>query len=319
MDAHPSTAAISAELTRAEGLWFEDCGLIIQAETTLFRVSRDILAIQSSVFGDMLSLPTPQDAEMMEGCPFVRLPDTAEDVTSFLKAVFYYDYFESFPGPTTFPVLSSVLRMSHKYEVDALRKRALGHLSSACPTRLDDWDRLDDPDYRPSWRDDRKDWDLPIVKLAHQLGAIWLLPTTFYRISHSSHERAIITSSHLSDSDKINFLQGLRYLETTGAAEVLDFLWGPYNCSASRCSASRLHVHRELERRRGYHTTSPATMPLELVREVHWGYLGVCSTCRSAMKDAHRNARKALWNKLPELFGLPNWTQLERLKADALR
>jgi hypothetical protein len=78
-------------LTRADGLWFQDCGLIIQAETTLFRVSRDFLAMRSPVFRDMLSMPTPKDADMMEGCPFVCLPDSAEDITYFLKALLYYE------------------------------------------------------------------------------------------------------------------------------------------------------------------------------------------------------------------------------------
>ncbi|KAJ7132735.1 hypothetical protein C8R46DRAFT_818567, partial [Mycena filopes] len=127
-------------LTRAEGLWFEDCGLIIQAETTLFRVSRDFLAMRSPVFGDMLALPTPKDAELMEGCPFVRLPDSAEDVTYFLKALIYSEFFEPYPAKTIFPIIAGVLRMSHKYQVDVLRKRALVHLSSLYPTTLPGWD-----------------------------------------------------------------------------------------------------------------------------------------------------------------------------------
>ncbi|KAJ7602681.1 hypothetical protein B0H17DRAFT_1122261 [Mycena rosella] len=77
------------DLVRAEGLWFEDCGLIIQAENVLFRVSRDFLAARSSIFEDMLSLPTPRDAERMNGCPFVRLPDSAENFAAFLKALVY--------------------------------------------------------------------------------------------------------------------------------------------------------------------------------------------------------------------------------------
>jgi hypothetical protein len=74
-------------LTRAQDLWFQDCGLIIQAEDTIFRVSGAILAVQSTVFRDMLSLPTPGDGDTMDGCPFVLLPDTAEDTDNFLRAV----------------------------------------------------------------------------------------------------------------------------------------------------------------------------------------------------------------------------------------
>lgn len=58
---------------RAEGLWFEDCGLIIRAEDTIFRVSGAILAVQSTIFRDMLSLPTPENQETLDGCPQVFL------------------------------------------------------------------------------------------------------------------------------------------------------------------------------------------------------------------------------------------------------
>ena len=74
---------------RAEGLWFEDCGLIIQAETTVFRISGAILATHSVVFHDMLSFPKPHDADTIDGCPLVVLPDAAKDVDSFLRAIFY--------------------------------------------------------------------------------------------------------------------------------------------------------------------------------------------------------------------------------------
>ncbi|KAJ7821691.1 hypothetical protein B0H14DRAFT_2599062 [Mycena olivaceomarginata] len=135
-------------LTHAQDLWFQDCGLIIQAENTIFRVSGAILAVQSTVFRDMLSLPTPGDADTMDGCPFVLLPDTAQDTGNFLRAIL-----RPLPGSTTFPILLSVLRMSHKYEAGALRKRALIHLSHAYPTTLDEWDDL--PDKLP--------WDGPAL------------------------------------------------------------------------------------------------------------------------------------------------------------
>lgn len=74
--------------TRVEELWFSDGNLIVQAETSLFRVYGAFLAARSSVFKDMLSFPQPADAEMVEGCPVVRLHDSADDVTCFFKAIF---------------------------------------------------------------------------------------------------------------------------------------------------------------------------------------------------------------------------------------
>lgn len=87
----PESGTDESGLIRAEGLWFEDCGLIIRAENTLFRISREYLAFQSTVFKDILSLPPPKDVETMDGYPFVFLPDSAKDVTIFLKTLMFFE------------------------------------------------------------------------------------------------------------------------------------------------------------------------------------------------------------------------------------
>jgi hypothetical protein len=81
----------SLSLKHCEELWLDGGNLIIQAENTLFKVFSAILAIASPVFKDMLSVPQPAGsaAENFEGLPFVRLPDTAFDVTQVLKALVY--------------------------------------------------------------------------------------------------------------------------------------------------------------------------------------------------------------------------------------
>ncbi|KAJ6589288.1 hypothetical protein B0H19DRAFT_886340, partial [Mycena capillaripes] len=61
----------------------------IQAENRIFRVSGGILAARSTVFSDIIGLPQPQsgDTEQIDGCPVVRLHDSAEDVEAFLRAI----------------------------------------------------------------------------------------------------------------------------------------------------------------------------------------------------------------------------------------
>ncbi|KAF8127526.1 hypothetical protein K438DRAFT_2000673 [Mycena galopus ATCC 62051] len=171
---HENSATSWFELVRADGLWFADGGLIIQAETTVFRVYRDFLAIHSAVFRDMLSIPIPVDAETMEGCPLVRLTDSAADVACFLKALLYPQFFESFPAPSTFQIVAAVLRMSHKYDVDVLRKRALVHLSRRFHTTLNGRDDESlDPDFGGRSL-------LAVITLARQIDALWILPYAFY-------------------------------------------------------------------------------------------------------------------------------------------
>lgn len=70
-------------------IWYNDGNIVLQAEDTLFKVHRGILAQSSFVFQDMFSLPPPPliDAELVEGCPVVPLFDTAEDVGYMLHAI----------------------------------------------------------------------------------------------------------------------------------------------------------------------------------------------------------------------------------------
>lgn len=70
-----------------QNLWFDEGGIIVKAGTSLFRVSRGILVMQSPIFADTFRIPQPADAETMDGCAVVELPDAPEDVSVFLKAI----------------------------------------------------------------------------------------------------------------------------------------------------------------------------------------------------------------------------------------
>ncbi|KAJ7634045.1 hypothetical protein B0H17DRAFT_1217324 [Mycena rosella] len=316
-----SGAEGEAALILAEGLWFEDCGLIIQAENTLFRVSGDFLATRSPVFADMLSLPKPQDAALMYGCLVVHLSDSAQDTTVFLKALIYSEFFEPFPAPTTFPILSGVLRMSHKYAVDVLRKRSLVHLSSAHPMSLTEWERAD-VDFTPSWFDAQYCDYIGMVLLARQTSAFWILPTVFYRMCRHSHRRegAIITGA-LQSRDKVIYIRAARFLESSATSTMLDFLWPTRQSKVcADCIQSRHRVRRIAEgRRRLSPEDDIGFMPLEIWGEEDWEKLDVCRRCLSEMENNHREAKQHLWERLPEIFELPDWDCLGQMKEEALR
>ncbi|KAK6969112.1 hypothetical protein R3P38DRAFT_2753240 [Favolaschia claudopus] len=293
-----ATSPDSEQLFRAEGLWFEDCGLVIQAENTLFRISRDFLALQSPVFRDMLSLPPPKSTDLIDGCPFVVLPDRAEDVTVFLKALIYYDFFVPHPGHATLPVVVSVLRMSDKYQVDALRKRALVHLSSVFPTTLYDYDALNL--YRPPAS------DIPLVlSLARDLSIDWILPLALYwRCEDLSKNRHALLQS-LNISEQSHLLTATWALTTDLSTRILDFLWPPTVTSGhERFSACRIEWRRMAEQWR--HNF----MPLAIWHERDWNSLNVCDECLGNMRLHAQLAREAVWEELPEVLGLPNWPGL---------
>ncbi|KAJ7186534.1 hypothetical protein C8R46DRAFT_879790 [Mycena filopes] len=166
------------------GLWFEPRMLIIRAEEKLFRVPADQLAKISTVFADMLLIcggGGGGGGEEMDGHPVVRLEDSAADVECFLRAIFYSDsFFLPAPADVDFRVVFGVLRMSHKYHVQFLYRRALDHVDGQ-------W-------YRPTFYDSSESCDLgPVQELydsqeelfsaivtAARTGVQWILPFLYY-------------------------------------------------------------------------------------------------------------------------------------------
>nr|GAT55223.1 predicted protein [Mycena chlorophos] len=311
----------SVALQKARGLYWEDCGLVIRAENTLYRVSRELLSAHSPVFRDMFLLPMPVDAETYEGCPLVHLPDSASDVSNFFSALFLYDFFEAYPQPTSFPVVSSVLRLSDKYGVDGLRARALGHLSAVHPTNLDDFKAL--PIAGNPLVDSLYDAGADVVALARRLSLDWLLPSAFYRLCQS-HIHDLIFTADLSIADKQRWLTGYRLLEGRENNALLEFLWTPeryIGCErdSDTCAEERM-AYRKKTLEWGTLTTIELlpNLPLDVWEENDWNRLDVCDVCLESMKEQFNNARQAFWQKVPKIFDLPEWAVLEKMRATAM-
>ncbi|KAJ6548101.1 hypothetical protein DFH09DRAFT_1366966 [Mycena vulgaris] len=327
-------------VVRVQELWFDDGNLIIQAGSSLFRVYRGVLAARSSVFQDMLSFPQPPESDLVEGCPLVRLHDSSAEVTVFLKAIFDSGFFEMYPSPTKIDVLTGVLRLSHKYAVDYLRRRALGHLSSALFTRLSAHDNAEAPGNSSRWK--RPSWTIPddlfglikIIQLAREVDAPWVLPYAFYRLADRSATDEVDLPTclqlqffegalaQLCEDDGLSFTKGYCVQISTGTTDVLHFLQFPptisgcltkYDCLLARLDA--LEQAHEDRRSSAYQAD-----PLLLWSGPDWGRLQaiVCGICLKSLNAAHQKALQDFWNQLPGMYGLPEWADLEKMKAEAL-
>ena len=83
---NPNASTVNS--TRHPDLWFDDGSIVLNVETTLFRVHRTTLSKHSTVFEDMFSIPQPPDQATIEGCPIVKKPDSARDFAYLLKALY---------------------------------------------------------------------------------------------------------------------------------------------------------------------------------------------------------------------------------------
>ncbi|KAJ7494271.1 hypothetical protein B0H11DRAFT_1802506 [Mycena galericulata] len=326
---------------RVEDLWFEDGNIVVQAENSQFRVYRGVLAARSTVFQNMLSFPQPPELELVEGCPLVRLHDYATEVTAFLKAIFEPEFFMPFPVRTDLETIIGCLRLSHKYGVDYLRRRALIHLSSAYDTDLSRWDRMatfvpnDNGSNLPAldiksfpWPDHRVRTDLLcIIQLARETDALWILPDAFYNLSaafsqvgkhifHGGVFHGVPTG--LSIQDQEAFLTG-HDIQTRSKEAILRFLSDPLKIdgcvSPARCWGLRLAAIRLGW---GDFQNRPSD-PLCLWESDDWHLLhDLCPACITLLRLHHNTARQKFWDNLPKIYGLPPWEELEKMKVAAI-
>jgi hypothetical protein len=86
----PKEKVESSEPVRS-AVWYGDGNLVLQAENTLFKVHRDVLAARSEVFASMLSVPQPPNFSTegnADGWAVVHLSDTSVDIEHALRAVY---------------------------------------------------------------------------------------------------------------------------------------------------------------------------------------------------------------------------------------
>jgi len=322
---------------RPSELWFEDGNLIIQAGNSQFRVYRGVLAARSSVFQDMLAFPQPSDSELVEGCPLVHLPDTAGEVTVFLKAIFDSGFFLPYPFPTDLDTIAGTLRLSHKYGVEYLRRRALVHLTSSYPTTLSDFDAvfLDSTEgspllEAPSWhKPEMLAFKIFLIPLAREVECLWILPTAFYFLSLSSGSMELGAkiyrgttyngmSAGLSEADQEAFLNGSHKQSASIFDPILRFLLFPVEiagCTQAMCYKRRLQAFEANRQDREDYPYDP----LVVWNSSDWELLGdICPVCLESLKQTYNEARQKFWDDLPKMYGLPPWPELERMRTAAI-
>ncbi|TDL16711.1 hypothetical protein BD410DRAFT_696956, partial [Rickenella mellea] len=169
---------------RRPKLWFDDGNIILATSLSIFRVHRGMLSMNSPVFADMLSLPQPEVAEnTIEGLPdipVVELSDDDQDFTHFLR----FCYNPRCGGtPTTFGMISGLLRMSTKYQNDELRNEVISHLATAYPTTLQRYAEALKPNAQISLFPSFDGQNFAVARLARETEATVLLPAALWRSS----------------------------------------------------------------------------------------------------------------------------------------
>jgi BTB/POZ domain len=101
-----------------ETLELPDPNLIIQSSDFVnFRVHKQVLAVASPFFRDLLSLPQPSDSESVDGLPVVKVPEDAELLNSLVSMLY--------PGrpviPDSYDNVLYLLAACQKYDMDRVQ------------------------------------------------------------------------------------------------------------------------------------------------------------------------------------------------------
>ncbi|KAJ7780864.1 hypothetical protein DFH07DRAFT_910354 [Mycena maculata] len=301
--------------TKVDDLWFSTDVIVIRAEDKIFRVSGGVLAARSTVFQDMIAFPQPisSDTEQIDGSPVVRLHDSASDVEVFLRAIYdsryvWPSYFMPAPASAELWVVLGILRLSHKYDVQYLYRRALDHLAE------DGWDcRTFNSVHCPQ----SPAKALSVISTAMEVGAQWLLPLAYYYASNLSAKVLLI----FLDGPMAPYARtclGTHSSVVRGAVVVNRFLTVQDSLCATPDSCSEIR-HSFLSDFLDAVADGSELQPLS--NWDIWTRLnsdGMCDDCCSSAKVQHHHAATTFFEQLPDIFGLPPWDGLHTTKRAAM-
>lgn len=223
-------------------------------------------------------------------------------------------FFEPPPAQIDFNIAAGILRLSDKYDVEYLKRRALRHFSALSPMSINKFDKFNIPG---RWS---KFCTFALINLARDTGSLWLLPAALYGSSNLNIETILdgISCSGsrftLRESDKKSCLIARQNLVAVNATRIAESLCPSVKECATplTCGAWKLHITK------GLASEMQMPDPLTYHPEFCQPWLQICPACNAAKNSTYLRERQACWDNLPALFGLPSWSELIRMRKAAL-
>ncbi|KAF8216796.1 hypothetical protein K438DRAFT_1925829 [Mycena galopus ATCC 62051] len=303
----------NASITRSES-WFSDGNVVLQAAKRQFRVHWGVLALHSSVFHDMQGLPQPPDQPTVDGCPVVELFDDPDDVEYLLKALYIPTFHSQERLPL--PAVGALIRLGRKYEVKDLFASAVARLTAEYPTTLDRYDTVQQAVF--SGRITETYADIDVIALANETNLQSVLPSAYYHLVERSTLNQLLTSilptdgetsyASLSPVDVHRCVVGHQKLFIKQFQRDYTLGWTrqyfPDCTDAEDCRISRKAIM-------DCHLDDAEIGALD--RPSTWvdSELKFCPECKQHMRKCMTIGRKKIWKELPEIFGLPTWSELK--------
>ncbi|KAJ6466356.1 hypothetical protein C8R45DRAFT_1021412 [Mycena sanguinolenta] len=304
-------------LVRSTDYWFDDGNIILQVESTQFRVAKSVLSRHSSVFRDMFLVPLPADEPTVEDCPVVVLVgDTAQDWALFLGAMYPESLTVEAPS---LALIAAILRLSKKYDFPVFHKDCVRRLKTEFPTTLMEYDNR----RGRSWTSIKEaDIYLHLLPFARDIGLHSIFPLAYACMVDKErytylHKILDVNNQSMDHKDRFACLLGivkLQILQSTTTLRWLDL--DPFSVSAVVPCDACIQEQKCVSAVKDIVHDGASTQPPHLWIISEWNedwdeYL--CRYCRDEARDAFNDGRKECWNKLPSMFGFPNWKTLRSM------
>ncbi|OCH96197.1 hypothetical protein OBBRIDRAFT_787655 [Obba rivulosa] len=331
-------------------LYYDDGNVVLSATSSsghrsFFRVHRSVLCRHSSVLAEMFTIPPltidgrPDAlAETYDGVLHVQMPDRAEDLASYLGAL--YDplgtAYKRF-NPYTPVLVEGALKLAQKYESEALRQRVVENLEADWPQTLAQWDARraetvlarSEHGLQPSGKvdglylDDRQPEPASAIRIASDYSIPRILPAAFYALSQLSTDADWATyragsnpGKHLrfgartarwdllDKRDLMRLVHGQKCLAAYTRAIGTDIFGLRCHRGVKGCSKARSECWKYFQE------NAPVSMddPLDVLHDcMQLDSLLTempCATCVADIAVMAEKKRRELWISLPAFFNL---------------
>ncbi|KAF9783235.1 hypothetical protein BJ322DRAFT_1069780 [Thelephora terrestris] len=299
---------------------FEDGNVEVLCGNTLFRVHTSILSLHSPALRQMFPQENLATVESPNGCPRILSPDKATDFAALLKTVYLPGFPEREKVPD-FDTFSSLLRITAKYEMPAVRPQLLKVVHDAypetfegvTPTRPLGESVFSGPTPHPN----------EVLNLFVQQDLTSALPMAYYmavrRGVDSLMDRRLPQSATLSPDVLQTAIKGLIELREMERDETHKLIFGPKGpqpCSELKCPSrgppdpAALGIYKKVfddivgPSQLGTKVLQVPKFPRNAGGRAARIFPVICSNCVEDWESGHANLRRRAWARLPEVFGL---------------
>ncbi|KDR77419.1 hypothetical protein GALMADRAFT_65536 [Galerina marginata CBS 339.88] len=310
-------------IERSSQFWFKDGSIVIQAESTQFRVHHSVLSLHSTVLKDCFQLPQPDGEPTVEGCPVLHLSDSPKDIEHLLSLFYALYDTADFRKPIPFAITSVTIRLGRKYDLVRFVEDAIGRLNHGFPKTLQNWDEVDHTQVFT----DAKGLLFDIINFAYEFSLNSVLPCAFLRLCEKYSLREILlgeerddqTTASLSHEALQTCLIGRDRIARVVPHQMVDSLARDYphigfgHCaSPKRCVEIHAFVilpsfFEPITGESDLKIRFPARQCPRPGPDVLFA-ANDCAKCEQNVSDLYGVIRATLWNKLPKYFGWENWS-----------